>query len=175
MPVRKPEVFERGGRDDGHVDSGRTCGLHEFGDESAGGIAVPARVRRREDGDPHASVRSSSASSSTRAERDSRSRSAGPSTEPSSRPARQRACRPRIASRIAGTSSGATTIPAPGLPDEPGRRPVRRNAGEDRPLGGEVLEDLAREHAAAAAARLGDQQQQRLGVALQLSERRRVT
>ena len=47
-------------------------------------------------------------------------------------------------------------------------RAVRRHRGEDRPLGREVLEHLPGEDALAAAAGLGDQEQQRLGVALQL-------
>ena len=55
-----------------------------------------------------------------------------------------------------------------GLADQVGRGAVRRHGGEDRPLGREVLEDLPGEDAAAAAARLRDQQQKRLGVALQL-------
>ena len=54
------------------------------------------------------------------------------------------------------------------LADQVGRRAVARHRREDRPLGGEVLEHLAREHALAAAARVGDQQQQRLRVALEL-------
>ena len=54
------------------------------------------------------------------------------------------------------------------LADQVGRGAVRRHDGEDRPLGREVLEDLAREHALAAAARVRDQEQERLGVALEL-------
>ena len=55
-----------------------------------------------------------------------------------------------------------------GLADELGGGAVRRNDGEDRAAGGEVLEHLPGEDALAAPARLRDQQQQRLGVALQL-------
>ena len=55
-----------------------------------------------------------------------------------------------------------------GLADQLGRGAVGRDDGEDRPLGGEVLEHLPGEHAPAAAVGLGDQEQQRLGVALQL-------
>ena len=51
---------------------------------------------------------------------------------------------------------------------QPRRGAVGRHEREDRPLGGEVLEHLPGEHAAPAAVGLGDQQQQRLGVALQL-------
>ena len=47
-------------------------------------------------------------------------------------------------------------------------RAVGRDDGEDRPLGREVLEDLPGQDAAAAAARLRDQEEQRLGVTLQL-------
>src|SRR5262249_35555565 len=45
---------------------------------------------------------------------------------------------------------------------------VGRDHGEDGPLGGEVLEDLPGKNAAAAAAGLRDQEEQRLGVPLQL-------
>ena len=47
------------------------------------------------------------------------------------------------------------------LADQLRRRAVGRHDREDRPLGGEVLEDLAAEHALAAAAGLRDQEQQR--------------
>ena len=49
-----------------------------------------------------------------------------------------------------------------------GSRAARRHRGENRPLGGDVLEHLPRNHAGAATARLGEDQQQRLRVALQL-------
>src|SRR5207253_2545939 len=48
------------------------------------------------------------------------------------------------------------------------RRAVRRHRRENRPTCRHVLEDLARNDAGAAAARLRRDQQQRLGVALQL-------
>ena len=72
------------------------------------------------------------------------------------------------ASRMPATSSGATTMPAPVSRIRSRGGTVRRHDGEDRPLGGEVLEDLPREHAAPAAAGLRDQEQQRLRVALEL-------
>src|SRR6266540_4912853 len=53
------------------------------------------------------------------------------------------------------------------LPDQLGGGALGRHGGEDRPLGGDVLEDLPREHAPAAAPGLRDQQQQRVRVALQ--------
>ena len=55
-----------------------------------------------------------------------------------------------------------------GLTDERSRSSVGWDGSEDRPFGGEVLEDLSREHAFAPSVRLGDQEQQRLGVPLQL-------
>src|SRR2546428_5834463 len=45
------------------------------------------------------------------------------------------------------------------LPNEPCRGAVGRDGGEDRPLGGEVLEDLPGGHDAAAACRLRQQEQ----------------
>ena len=54
------------------------------------------------------------------------------------------------------------------LADQLGRGAVRRHDGQDRPARGQVLEHLPGEDAAPAAARLRDQEQQRLGVALQL-------
>ena len=69
------------------------------------------------------------------------------------------------------TSSGATTMPAPVSRISCGGGAVGRDDGEDRPLCRQVLEHLPREHAAPAAAGLGDQQQERLRVALQLERR----
>ena len=54
------------------------------------------------------------------------------------------------------------------LADQVGGRPVRRHRGQDRPLGGEVLEDLAARHDATATRRVREQQQVRLRVALEL-------
>src|SRR5439155_24779049 len=45
---------------------------------------------------------------------------------------------------------------------------VGRHRRQDRPLRGEVLEDLAAEDSVPPTARFGDQQEERLGVALQL-------
>ena len=95
------------------------------------------------------------------------------------------ATRPRAASRSAARRATSPSSSAergadpldvvgcdddagPGLADQLGGRAVGRHDREDRPLGGEVLEDLAREHALAAPGRVGDQQQQRLRVALEL-------
>src|SRR6266508_504471 len=63
-------------------------------------------------GDLHSKPRNSSASSSTRAARPSRSRSSGASGALSSSPACQRTCRSVSAAVSPGTSSGATTTPA---------------------------------------------------------------
>jgi hypothetical protein len=52
--------------------------------------------------------------------------------------------------------------PDAGLTHQVRGRTVRRDDGEDRALRGEVLEQLPGEDPAAAAARLRDQQQQRL-------------
>ncbi len=88
-------------------------------------------------------------------------------------PARQRRASAASASRERRrTSSGGATIPAPVSRISVGGGAVRRHRGEDRPLGREVLEDLAREDAPAAPAGLRDQQQQRLRVALQLERAR---
>ena len=57
------------------------------------------------------------------------------------------------------------------LADQGGGGAVRRHGSEDRPLGREVLEHLPGEHALAAAACVGDQEQERLGVALELERR----
>ena len=87
------------------------------------------------------------------------------------RPGRPRAsarARPPSASRIAGHVLRSDDDARAGLADQLGGGAVRRHDRQDRPLGGEVLEDLAGEHAAPAAARLGDQEQQRLRVALEL-------
>src|SRR5262249_28159509 len=54
------------------------------------------------------------------------------------------------------------------LPDQVGGGAVRGDDGEDRALGGNVLEDLAGEHAPSTPAGLGDQEQQRVRGSLQL-------
>ncbi len=53
-------------------------------------------------------------------------------------------------------------------PEQRGGRAVGRHERKDRAFCGQVLEDLAREHAPPAAVGLGDQEQERLGVALEL-------
>ena len=84
---------------------------------------------------------------------------------------------PRLPARGAGraarrgcasTSSGGDDDARARVAHELGRGAVGRDDGEDRPLRREVLEDLPGQDALAAAAGLRDQQQQRLGVALQL-------
>ncbi len=71
-----------------------------------------------------------------------------------------------------GADSGhvlrADDDPGAGLAQKPRRLAVRRDGRQDRPLGGEVLEDLPGEHGPAAPFRFRDQQEERLGVPLQL-------
>ena len=99
--------------------------------------------------------------------RESRSRSSSASSTAGSPPSRKRAWSSSSAARIPSTSSGATTTPAPVSRMSVGRRAVRRHDREDRPAGGEVLEDLPGEDALAPAARVGHEQEQGLGVALE--------
>ena len=108
-----------------------------------------AEDRREEEEarDLHARLRSSSASSSTRVSRASRRRVSGSSGVPSSSPARQRAWRPSSASRIAADVVGRRDDAGAGLADQLGGGTVGRDDGEDRPLGGEVLEHLPGEDA----------------------------
>ena len=127
-------------------------------------------ARKRKRGDlHHARLLSSSASSSTRVSR-ARAARASPGRAACRRasPAASARGAPSSASRIAGDVVRRDDDAGAGLADQLRGGAVRRDDGEDRPLGGEVLEDLPGEHAAAAAARLGDQQQQRLRVALEL-------
>ena len=86
----------------------------------------------------------------------------------SSGPARHRAWSSRNAVTIPSTSSGATTLAGARLAQQLGGGAVGWHEREDRPLGREVLEHLAGQHALAAAVGLRDQEQQRLGVALEL-------
>ncbi len=66
--------------------------------------------------------------------------------------------------RIVGRSDDACA----GLLDQRCGSAVLGHDGEDRPLGRQVLEDLAGQHALATAVRLRDQEQQRLRLALEL-------
>ena len=118
-------------------------------------------------GDLQASPLSTSASSSTRADRPSRSRSAGDSGVPSSAPACHFACSSDRAAVKAGTSSGRRHDPGSGLTDEIRRGAVGRHSGQDRALGREVLENLPRQHSAPTSARFGDQQEESIGIALE--------
>ena len=110
----------------------------------------------------------SSASSSTRVRRETFARHS-----PAELGRLERAGTPAVAQRrqLAGDPVdvlGRDDDAGAGLAQQLGRGAVGRHERQDRPLRGEVLEHLPGEHAAAAAAGLGDQQQQRLGVALQL-------
>ena len=150
--------------------------------ERAGDLPLQLRERDREDrreeegvGDPAGSAdrgahseRRSSASSSARARRESRYLVSSASSTVGRPPFRKRATRPSSASRERGDVVGRRDHARAGLADQVGRRAVRRHGGEDRPLGREVLEDLPGEDALAAAGRLGDQEQERVRVALQL-------
>ena len=53
VPVREPEVPERGGRDDVDVEAGRPQVLDRIANERSRDVVRPARVRRREDDDLH--------------------------------------------------------------------------------------------------------------------------
>ena len=119
----------------------------------------------------HRRLRKRSASSSMRAARDSFSRHSGESGVPSRRPSRQRACRSSSASRMPTTSSGPATMPAFVSRMSFAAAPSGRNEREDRPLGREILEHLPREDAAPAPARIGNQQEQRVGFPLHRERR----
>ena len=112
------------------------------------------------------SPRASAAISSTRARRESLSSSALASSTEGSPPFANRPCRPTSASRIAVDVVGRDDDAGAGLADQLGSCAVGRDNGEDRAAGREVLENLPREHALAATARVGDEQEQRLRVAL---------
>ena len=149
-------------------------GDEERGEEEAGHDALLRCAARRRRGPAvscgggHATLLSTSASSSTRAPRESFRRHSSESDGPSRLPSCQRRWRSSSASRIASTSSEETTTSRAGVADELGGGTVGRDGREDRPLGGEVLVDLPGQDALAAPARLGDQEEQRLRVALQL-------
>ena len=125
------------------------------------------RAERRARGSSQRSPRRARPVSSTRARRESRSSSRFASSTEGSPPFANRACSSTSAARIPSTSSGATTTPGAGLADELRGRAVRRHDGEDRAARGDVLEDLPGEDALPAAARVGDEEEQRLRVALE--------
>ena len=155
------------------------------GDREDGGeeepVARPAREDARAPASARtatrrltASARSRSASSSARAGargargvRGSRPRGSAAGPEAAVQLLERRARALRVVGR--GDDAGAR------LADEAGRRAVGRHGGQDRALGGEVLEHLPRQDALAAPAGVGDEQEQRLRVALQLERRRRGT
>ena len=128
------------------------------GDGAAGG----------ERGGGHARLLSRSASSSTRPPRARRLRHSSESGVPSRLPACQRRWRSSSASRKCVHVVGWNHDAGSRVAHELRGRAVGRDGGEDRPLGREVLEDLPGQDAPAAAARLRDQEEQRLGVPLQL-------
>ena len=94
--------------------------------------------------------------------------SSGASGVPSRAPARQRSWSDASAVSDRLDVVGRADDACPRFADQLGCGAVRRHDGEDRSLGREVLEHLPREDALPAAACLGDQQEQRVGVALQL-------
>src|SRR5207253_7626679 len=110
----RPSPFERErDQEEDREDVGDPDGAGDLPVHLFPGDAEQRREEKRS-GVLHAvSPRSSSASSSTRAPRPSRSRSSAESTVPSSVPAAQRACRSVRAAVSAGTSSGPATTPAP--------------------------------------------------------------
>ena len=65
--------------------------------------------------------------------------------------------------RIAPTSSGSATRAEPGRAEQIGGDPLGRDERQHRPLGRQVLEDLAREDAQPAAAGARDEEQERVG------------
>ena len=85
----------------------------------------------------------------------------------SSRPARQRSTSSPSAPAIPSTSSGAATMPAPVSRRSAAASPSGGHGGEDRALGGQVLEHLAREDALSPPVRLRNEQQERVRVALE--------
>ena len=130
-----------------------------------------AEQRREEEraGDLHSRPRDQHARRAPR--RGRRGRAArgrpAPAASRSARPPATARGAPRAPPWSAATSSGATTTPAPVSRISSAAAPSGGTAARIGPLGGEVLEDLPRQHALAAAVRLRDQEQQRLGVALQ--------
>ena len=129
---------------------------------------VRARTRDRDRGRAHARLSSSSASSSTRAaarqllaplrrERRAVELAVAPARVQRRGARRGSPARPRAPRRCPAPVSRMSSAAAPS----------GGTTREHRPLGGEVLEHLPGEDAAAAAARLGDEQQQRVGLALQ--------
>ena len=109
----------------------------------------------------HVTSSSTRANSSTRVRRETLSRH---SSLPRAPALVQRAQRADHAVDVVGRDDDARA----GFADQLGCGAVRRHDGKDRPLRGEIFEDLAAQHALAAPACLRDQQQQRLRVALQL-------
>ena len=127
------------------------------------------RGEEQEARQPNHAIRSSNrASSSTRVRRDTRRRHSSDRGGASSSP--------RCQSRVQFAECGLDPLGVLRRHDDPGacladqlrRRAVGWDEREDRPLGREVLEHLAAQNALAAPTGLGDQEQQRLRVALEL-------
>ena len=159
-PGDVPVHLLEGGDEEGGEEEPRHDPLlgARHGDGAAGG----------ERGGGHARLLSRSASSSTRPPRESRLRHSSESGVPSRLPAFQRRWRSSSASRKRVHVVGRNDDAGSRVAHELRGRAVGRDGGEDRPLGREVLEDLPGQDAPAAAARLRDQEEQRLGVPLQL-------
>ena len=199
--VEADQVDEEERREEGEDDQNRARGTSVVGGEPVGGerdeeenrqdvgerdrpghVPVHLRERDREDGREEERRRALGEpvfTAASRAARRARGRACGatggratPRTAVAVGPVREPP-RWRSTSRVSGALDvvGRRDDPGTGLADQLGGRAVRRHGGEDRPLGREVLEDLPGEDALAAAARLGDQEQQRLGVALELERR----
>ena len=98
--------------------------------------------------------------------------SSSTSGEPSARASARGA--PRAPSRIAAASSGGATTPGPVSRISSAAAPSGGTTARIGRPDGDVLEHLPREHALAPAARLGDEQQQRLRVALERERRPRA-
>ena len=128
-----------------------------------------AEERREEEDARHLSdLASTRASSSARVPIESRvAAPSGAASRPACRPASARAGR---ASRVAIAVDvvGRDDDAGAGLAHEVGGGAVRRDGGEDRALGGEVLEDLPGRARRPRPRDLGDEQEERLGVALEL-------
>ena len=131
--------------------------------------AEDAREEQEARDAPHPTTCSSRrASSSERVRRDTLRRHSSENGAPSSVPARHFACRSRSAAVIPATSSGATTTPAPASRISSAAAPSGGTTARIGRSAARYSNTFPREHALAPAARVGDQQEQRLRVALQL-------
>ena len=108
-------------------------------------------------------LRNISAISAARVRRSRRSRSSGGSTRSPRSPACQSSTRSSSCARMAPTSSGSAIAREPGRAEQIGGDPLGRDERQHRPLGRQVLEELAREDAQPAAAGARDEEQQGVG------------